>query len=298
MTDDAVILRAFFEGRELARIDRQSVPVEKRVVAVISTPHPTLSLRDSRGTEWVYDLSSCLRGEARHLHFSFSVGSTFGAQADCVLWNSEHLPDDAFHKGEADGIRFQPCYLPECPGDPAELVGRGLFFRGLHVSGYVTPGNVSLLCVCDSCRKSFRVQSFHAGFADLAYFYCDKAPHTLVASAHLPDAPPLLVEADEGAISRFESQLPPCEKCGGAFLYYNPLRCPHCLAPYIDFERYPKLRETEYYGNHLYGDTVQRFEPPADQPASHSARPSPARTPSSGRLGSAISRVARWLGAD
>lgn len=297
MTDDTVILRAFFEGRELARIERQSVPVEKQVVGVISTPHPTLSLKDSRNTEWLYDLSSCLRDEVRCLHFSIRVGPTFGAEADCLLWGSEQLPADAFARGDANGIRFQPFYLPECPGDPAELVGRGLFFRGLHFPGYVTPGNVSLLCVCDFCRKSFRVQSFHAGFADLTYFYCDKGPHTLVASSYLPDAPPLLVKADTEAVSRFESQLPPCEKCGGAFRYYNPFLCTHCLAPYLDFKRYPNQRETEYYGNYLFGDTVQRFEPPADHLTSHPTRPSPGSTSSSGLLGSAISRVARWLRA-
>jgi hypothetical protein len=264
MTDDTVILQAFFEGRELARISRGSVPVDERAVGIISTPQPHLSLKDSRNTERLYDLSSCLRGEARYLHFSFRVGPTFGAEADCVLCDSEQEPADAFAKGKASGIRFQPFYLPECKSDPAELTGRGLFFRGFHFPGFVTPGNVSLLCVCDFCRKSFRVQSFHAGFSDLTYFYCDRGPHTLVASSYLPDAPPLLVKADSESVRRFESRLPPCARCGGAFRYYNPFLCPHCLAPYIDFKRHPDMREMEYYGNHLFGDTVQRFEPPPD----------------------------------
>jgi hypothetical protein len=258
---DTVILQAFFEGRELARINRQSVPIEELPVGIMSTRQPALILKDSRNTEWLYDLSSCLQDGARYLHFSIRVGPTFAVQGDCLLWDSEQMPADAFAKGSAKGIRFQPFYLPESPVDPAELVGRGLFFRGFHFSGTITPGNVSLLCICDSCRKSFRAQSFHAGFGNNCYFYCDKGPHTLIASSYLPDAPPVLGKVDLEMVRRFESKLPLCEKCGGEFRYYNSFRCPHCLAPYIDFKRYPHDREVEYYGNQLYGDTLQWFEP-------------------------------------
>ena len=261
MDDDSVILRAFFEGRELARINRLSVPIEELALGIISTRQPALMLKDSRNTEWLYDLSSSLQDEARYVHFSIRVGPTFAVQADCVLSASEQTPAEAFASGIAKGIRFQPLYLPESAGDPAELVGRGLFFRGFHFSGTITPGNVSVLCICDSCRKSFRVQSFHAGFMSVNYFYCDKGPHTLIASSYLQDCPPLLGRVDPEALRRFQARLPLCEKCGGEYQYYNPFRCPHCLAPYIDFKRHPSEREVEYYGNHLFGDAVQRFEP-------------------------------------
>lgn len=264
MTNDSVILWAFFEGQELARIKRRSVPIEELPVGIISTQQPALALKDSRNTECLYDLSSTLQDGATYLHFSIRVVPTFAVQADCVLWDSEQMPADAFATASPKGIRFQPFYLPESGGDPAELVGRGLFFRGFHISGTITPGNVSLLCICDSCRKSFRVQSFHAGFGNTSYFYCNKGPHTLIASSYLQDAPPVLGKPDLEAVHRFESKLPPCEKCGGGFRYYNPFLCPHCLAPYIDFERYPGEREVEYYGSLLYGDVVQRFEPATD----------------------------------
>jgi hypothetical protein len=261
VTNKTVILRAFFEGRELARINRQSVPVEELPVGIISTRQPALMLKDSRNTEWLYDLSSSLRDEPRYVHFSIRVGPTFAVQADCILGDSGQTPADAFANGSANGIRFQPFYLPESAGDPAELIGRGLFFRGFHFSGTVTPGNVSLLCVCDFCRKSFRVQSFHAGFMSVNYFYCDRGPHTLIASSYLQDCPPVLAKADLEGVRRFQSRLPLCKECGGEFRYYNPFRCPHCLDPYIDFKRHPNEREVEYYGNYLFGGTVQKFEP-------------------------------------
>ena len=55
------------------------------------------------------------------------------------------------------GVRFQPFMLPEFTVDTSDLAGKGLFDRGLHFPGSITPGNVSVLCLCDSCKKSFRL---------------------------------------------------------------------------------------------------------------------------------------------
>lgn len=46
---------------------------------------------------------------------------------------------------------------------------------------------------------------------------------------------------------------------GTSFSYLNPLRCPHCTAPYIDFESRPEIRAGEYYGNYLHGTDPQRY---------------------------------------
>jgi hypothetical protein len=139
--------------------------------------------------------------------------------------------------------------------------GQGLFARGFHFSGRVTSGGISLLCLCDACHGTFRLQSFHAGFSEIAYFYCSRGPHTLAAKYWVEDAPPLLVAPDPAALRRFEARVPPCAACGGDFRYMNPFRCPLCLAPYIDFHRHPGLREREYYGNRLYGGTLQWWKP-------------------------------------
>ncbi|HEY7546139.1 MAG TPA: hypothetical protein VID27_14705, partial [Blastocatellia bacterium] len=216
---------------------------------------------DSQGSTFVHDISSVKNEGSDWIHLSIRVSSEFTVMADCLTGDSSDPPTEKFLNGEALGIRFQPFYLAECKFDPKELVGAGLFTRGFHFSGVVTPGNVSLSCVCDHCRRSFRLQSFHAGFSNLVYFYCSSGPHTLTASSYLDDAPPVMGEADRDALARFEARLPQCEKCGGDFKYFNSLLCPHCSRPYIDFQNRPDEREVEYYGNLLYGDSLQEWEP-------------------------------------
>lgn len=44
------------------------------------------------------------------------------------------------------------------------------------------------------------------------------------------------------------------------FRYYNPLRCPHCSATFIDFERYKDMRPNEYYGNTYINEKPLKLE--------------------------------------
>jgi len=210
------------------------------------------------------DLSSLFEEGARFLHMSIRWNNTFQVLADAGLTETPKSRgiDERFQRGEIRGVRFQPFYLPQCPRDPAELVGHGLFARGFHFPGIITPGQVSLMCICDACRKGFRLQSFNAALGDDSYFYCSERPHTLVADRWNTAAPAPFVTPDPEALARFEAGLPPCERCGGQFRYLNPLRCPHCLHPYIDFERFPETRAAEYYGNRLYGESCQTYPAP------------------------------------
>ena len=102
-----------------------------------------------------------------------------------------------------------------------------------------------------SCRR--RSQS-----SALAVVACT-ARHTLVLDAatlsQLSDGH-LTMASPQGEI---EKVLPPCQACSGAFRYLNPLRCPHCRAPYIDFPRYPDIRRSEYYGNVMFGSRPQHL---------------------------------------
>jgi hypothetical protein len=230
------------------------------------TSDPVLELTDSRGNTRRYDLSSAVAEGMGIAEFVFVVNPTFALEADCRLGERKLPTDDDLLKGRGRGIRLQPFYLPECAGDPAELTGRGLFFRGLHFSGEITPSFVSLLCICDVCARSFRLQSFHTGFGNQAYFYCSEAPHTLVISSSEEGAPPALGEPDVEALGRLEAKLPRCA-CGGRFAYWNPLRCPHCLAPYIDFPKHREDRYSEYYGNRLYDGGVQEWSSGASSTA-------------------------------
>lgn len=259
---DGIVLSVLLDAQELCSFSSSERPAEKHPVAELKTGHHLLHFVDSNGDARSFDLSSVFAEGGRFLHMSVRVGPTFAVQSDCVVTRGgDENPEEAFERG-AIGVRFQPFMLPEFKGDAGDLKGRGLFFRGLHFPGTVTPGNVSALCLCDHCEKSFRLQSFHAGFADLSYLYCSGGPHTLVASGHIGDAPPILGKADVESVARFERRLPRCEECGGSFRYTNPLLCPHCRAPFIDFRRHPQEREQEYYGNYLYGGSPQVFEEP------------------------------------
>lgn len=258
---DETVLRVLLDTQELCSFTSSELPAEKQPIAELKGGQHLLHFVDSAGNACSFDLSSVFAEGGRFLHMSVRVGPTFAVQSDCIVTASEdENPEEAFRSGAAIGVRFQPFMLPEFTGDTSELVGKGLFYRGLHFSGTVTPGNVSVLCLCDYCQKSFRLQSFHAGFSDLTYLYCSGGPHTLVASSYIEDAPPILGEADMKSVARFERRLPKCNECGGSFRYMNPLLCPHCRAPFIDFARHPQEREKEYYGNHLYGGSIQVFE--------------------------------------
>jgi len=53
---------------------------------------------------------------------------------------------------------------------------------------------------------------------------------------------------DEKIIAEVEEELPKPTKGKGIYRYYNSFSCPHCLSPYIDFEKNKQIRPTEYYG--------------------------------------------------
>jgi hypothetical protein len=80
----------------------------------------------------------------------------------------------------------------------------------------------------------------------------------LVVSSDEPGVPSALDNADAAAVAAFEGALPKCTECGGAFKHANPLLCPHCKWPFIDFAKHPGERGREYYGNHMYGADLQR----------------------------------------
>lgn len=255
-----IVLTAYLNNREICLITRKQLLIETKHSLRLDNDTPRVIFIDSQGSTFVHDISSVKAEGSDWIHLSIRVSPEFTAMADCLTGDSDDPPTEQFLKGEARGMRLQPFFLAECKSDPEELIGTGLFSRGFHFSGVVTPGNVSLGCICDHCRRSFRLQSFHAGFSNLVYFYCSRGPHTLVASSYLDDAPPVMGEADPESLARFEARLPRCEKCGGDFKYYNSLVCPHCSRPYIDFQTHPEERTVEYYGNLLYGDSLQEWE--------------------------------------
>lgn len=259
------LLKVLSGDMEVCSVMPGEVPVEKVLRVELSADSPLIRFVDG-GKLRSFDLSSAFAEGARFIDMSVRVSASFAVQVDGILTATREEDSQAAFRGGAKGVRFQPFLLPESSGRNEDTVGRGLFFRGLHFSGMVTQGNVSLMCLCDRCEKSFRLQSFHAGFSNLVYFYCSRGTHAIAASSYAEDAPPVAGQADIAATERFEKTLPACGECGGSFRYLNPLLCPHCAQPYIDFAAFPREREGEYYGNYLYGGVLQRHEPRLDLP--------------------------------
>ncbi len=161
-----------------------------------------------------------------------------------------------------EGIRLQPFFLLDRESENEKLRGKGLFQRGLHFSGTVTPSNVRAVCICDSCFKSFTLQHFHAGFADAQYFYSSDSKQTLVVNWYeIKDMPTQMQkEIDLSVLVKVEEQLPIPTEGSGHYKYYNSFRCPHCGDAFIDFENNKSIRPTEYYANRLINHHAQHME--------------------------------------
>jgi predicted amidophosphoribosyltransferase len=84
----------------------------------------------------------------------------------------------------------------------------------------------------------------------------------MVGFDQIPGCPqPLQETIDRTTLADVEAKMPLCSACGTRFRYFNPLRCPHCASPYLDFERFPQMRPFEYYGCILAGREVQQINP-------------------------------------
>jgi len=170
----------------------------------------------------------------QYLHASVTVLPNSGVMMDGFVSSlQDSYPDPNDRHVEA--IRFQPFFLKKEKNE--ELIGRGLFRRGLHFAGWTTPTSVRCVCSCDHCHESFTLEHFHSGFMFADYFYSKDGKETLIVTAETLGKTPQ--EMDQNLR----------ESGWEDFAYYNSLRCPHCSAPFIDFEKFKEQREEEYYGN-------------------------------------------------
>lgn len=185
--------------------------------------------------------------QGKYFHFRIIIRRNHAIMIDGLLTEHKELI-----KNSKDnlGIRFQPIFLSNDYFDSNQLKGKGLFSRGLHFNGAITSSVNRLVCICDECNKSFTIQSFHSGFSDVNYFYSDDGLTTLTISTWEFQGLPGIntKEIDYDRIKEIESMLPKLPD-GQSFKYYNSFSCPHCLSPYIDFNRNPQDRQYEYYFN-------------------------------------------------
>ncbi|PLT20496.1 MULTISPECIES: hypothetical protein [Ralstonia] len=242
-------------GETLCAVVESDIPCEKTPAMQIG-PNGIIEFIDEKGVTHKHEL-----GEARGwYHFSIRVHQNRACQVDCVITDSKDFDSDALTQGRASGIRFQPFFISGAMTRNEELHGKGLFARGLHFNGTITPGNVVLSCECDRCKKSFQVRSYHAGFSNAGYFYSGSGKFTITVNDRIAGCPAALSEPNLSELAALEAALPLAPD-GTKYRYANPFRCPHCTAPYIDFEANPGSRPGEYYGNYFVGAELLRYEP-------------------------------------
>jgi len=195
------------------------------------------------------------------LHSTIRVYKNSAVMIDGIISTDKSNHNDWKDSGY-EAIRLQPFYLSDKNIENKKLIGAGLFQRGLHFSGTVTPSGVRAVCICDICGKSFTLQHFHAGFSNAQYFYSSDSKQTLFVNYGQIDKMPtqLQSEIDDNIIYEVEHKLPNPIKGQGVYKYYNSFRCPHCGLPYIDFENDKKMRPDEYYGYYLINQEIQKME--------------------------------------
>lgn len=249
------LLRVLVNGDEVCEISEDELPCEKL---------PSRKLEAGSVIEFIDHSGNCHRHDLADFsgwfHFSVRVHLNKACQADCAITEDEKYDQKAFSEGKAKGIRFQPFFITGAETSNNIFIGKGLFKRGLHFNGSVTNGAISLSCECEHCRKSFIINSFHAGFSNVGYFYSDSGAYTLTVGAHVSGCPAALSSPDESELKELESRLPLAPD-GTTFKYTNAFKCPHCKVPYIDFLANPEERTAEYYGNYFPKTEILKYDP-------------------------------------
>ncbi len=131
-------------GEEMASVAAEHIPCELTFSRKVAS-NASVQFEVASGDRHVHSLGELFGGA----HFSVRVHANFGCQADCVVTSSESFDAEDLMNGKGSGVRFQPFFLPGSTGNAEELRGRGLFWRGLHFGGIVTPSSVRLSCECD-----------------------------------------------------------------------------------------------------------------------------------------------------
>lgn len=258
--------RITFEGDSIFIDNRNGnigKPFELEPILKLSAATPDIKIFENQNLIYTFRIDTLRTNidlAGQFLHSSIRVLSNSAVMIDGIISQN----DKTFSKWtdkNYEAIRLQPFYLSNQRDKNSQLKGKGLFDRGLHFSGKVTPVGVRSICICDSCNLSFTIQHVHSGYSELQYFYSTDSKETLIVPyGRIENLPTQLHQTiDKTMLESIESKLPKPSNRKGTFNYYNPFRCPHCLAPFIDFEKYPEIRPIEYYGNTYINQMPRRW---------------------------------------
>lgn len=139
-------------------------------------------------------------------------------------------------------VVFAPQYLGKHRAEKERRYrhGLGAFARGLWDERHPPLDGVRFACACDECAAPLTLRAFDTRAPQLEAAYCDGGQHLCLFRSPTP-----LASAGPLALVQAEAQLPPCDECGGGFRCKNPLRCPRCRAPFVDFAARPAMRGRE-----------------------------------------------------
>ena len=237
--------------------------VELETVFKLTIPTPEIKVYENQNLIHTFRIDTLQINpdmRAQFLNSSIRILSNSAVMIDGIISKSD-TNFSQWTDNDYEAVRFQPFYLSDKNDNNNTLKGKGLFERGLHFSGTITPSGVRNICLCDSCNLSFTIQHFHSGFSELQYVYSTDSTETLVVPyGAIENLPTQLQETiDSKTIGIIESKLPKPSNNIGTFNYYNSFKCPYCLTSYIDFEKHKEIRPKEYYGNTYINQKIKSW---------------------------------------
>lgn len=232
-------------------------PFEINIVLQFLKEIPEIKIFENQNLIRTYRIETLTNNSnlaGQFLHCSIRIFENSGVMIDGIISKNESTYSKQTDS-DYEAIRLQPFYLSDKNENNNKLKGKGLFDRGLHFSGTVTPTCVRNICMCDNCNSSFTLQHFHAGYSEVQYFYSTDSKETLIVPYGAIENLPIQLQENinENLIEQIENQLPK-PKNNTSFKFYNSLKCPHCLSSFIDFENNKQLRSNEYYGNNYINE--------------------------------------------
>jgi len=237
--------------------------IEIEAIFNFKKPIPEIKVYENENLIHTYKIETLSNNPnltGQFLHSSIRILENSGVMIDGIISKSSSTFPE-WKDEDYEAIRFQPFFLSDKNEENVKLKGKGLFDRGLHFSGTITPMGVRNICLCDNCNLSFTIQHFHAGFSQIQYFYSTDSQETLIVPYTAIENLPFQLQenVDDENLEIIEAILPIPSNGKGTFNYYNSFRCPHCLGPFIDFENNKEIRMKEYYGNSYINQELKKW---------------------------------------
>ena len=154
--------------------------------------------------------------------------------------------DSLFNKLDRAAYRFETYYVDSDNNEKARSFmqrteGMDIDSKGLVKAGHITPANYRCVGICRSCKDTFVFKALNFPMAHCEPVYSDDGQTTAKLS---------VVPKDKNNWSITLNNI--------TFRYYNSFCCPHCGAPYIDYDNH---RELKKFGNlgcvHLNKEEMQ-----------------------------------------